>query len=75
MIYSEPKDLIGKTFISDCEQQAEARPLNAPEFTRANLPAESRVIAPGMMYTMDFRPERLNVHIDSDGKVTKVRYG
>ena len=34
-----------------------------------------RVIRPGMMVTMDFRPDRLNIVVDDKGKVTDLRCG
>ncbi|HYI39880.1 MAG TPA: I78 family peptidase inhibitor [Allosphingosinicella sp.] len=37
--------------------------------------ATLRWIAPGTMVTMDFRENRLNLHTDSAGKVTKVDCG
>jgi hypothetical protein len=33
------------------------------------------VIPPGSFVTMDFQEDRLNVHIDSAGKITKVKKG
>jgi hypothetical protein len=34
-----------------------------------------RWIAPDTMVTMDFREDRLNLHVDSRGRVTKVNCG
>jgi hypothetical protein len=34
-----------------------------------------RVIGPDQAVTMDFRPDRLNLETDADGKVLKVRCG
>nr|WP_255697333.1 I78 family peptidase inhibitor [Sinirhodobacter sp. WL0062] len=31
-----------------------------------------RVIHPGDMVTMDFRPNRLNFHVDASGKIEKI---
>lgn len=39
------------------------------------FPAGSRVLRPGMVMTMDYRRERLNVVIDDDGKVDRVYCG
>lgn len=36
------------------------------------LPAGSRVIGPNDAVTMDFRPDRLNVEIGADGRISKV---
>ncbi|MCJ1372161.1 hypothetical protein MMC20_003383 [Loxospora ochrophaea] len=43
-------------------------------FAKQDLPKEHRVIEPGSMNTMDFKPERLNVHLNEDGTVTHVDY-
>lgn len=34
-----------------------------------------RVIEPGMMVTMDFREDRVNLEVDADNRVTVVRCG
>lgn len=34
-----------------------------------------RVIAPDSAVTMDHRPDRLNVHVDDDGVITKLTCG
>lgn len=34
-----------------------------------------RVIRPGMIVTMDFRPDRLNIDVDEKGIVTNLRCG
>jgi hypothetical protein len=34
-----------------------------------------RVIAPGMMVTMDYREDRVNIDVDADNRVTAVRCG
>ncbi|KAF2266823.1 hypothetical protein CC78DRAFT_108700 [Lojkania enalia] len=44
-------------------------------FAKQDLPKEHRVLTPDSMSTMDFRPERLNIHVDNEGTVTNVRYG
>lgn len=36
----------------------------------ATFPVGTRVIAPGVMATEDFRPERLNVLVDANGNIT-----
>ncbi|PVH78273.1 hypothetical protein DL98DRAFT_494341 [Cadophora sp. DSE1049] len=47
---------------------------DATTFARAELPKETRVIEPGMMVTMDFKPDRLNVHLKEDGTVSHVNH-
>ncbi|PGH27374.1 hypothetical protein AJ80_00852 [Polytolypa hystricis UAMH7299] len=44
-------------------------------FATKDLPKEHRVVEPGMMVTMDHKPDRLNVHVNEDGTVTEVKYG
>ncbi|KAI8941293.1 hypothetical protein NX059_002522 [Plenodomus lindquistii] len=44
-------------------------------FAKSDLPKEHRVLKPDSMSTMDFQPERLNVHVDDDGTVKKVTKG
>jgi hypothetical protein len=44
-------------------------------FAKSDLPKEHRVIQPGGMSTMDFKPERVNVHVSDDGTVHKVTKG
>jgi hypothetical protein len=44
-------------------------------FCKTDLPQETRVIQPGMMVTKDFKPDRLNVHVNDDGTVSHVTHG
>lgn len=39
------------------------------------LPAGSRILRPGMVMTMDYRGDRMNVVIDESGKVDRVYCG
>ena len=36
---------------------------------------ETRIIRPGMAVTMDYREDRLNIEIDSAGKISRVSCG
>ncbi|KAK9241376.1 hypothetical protein V1525DRAFT_392975 [Lipomyces kononenkoae] len=45
------------------------------QFPKSQLPDPCRVIKPGSIVTMDFRPERINVTVDNDGTVLHVRTG
>lgn len=47
----------------------------AQTFAKTDLPKEHRVLKPDSMSTMDFKPERLNIHVDEDGTVKKVNHG
>ncbi|KAL2004227.1 hypothetical protein VTN02DRAFT_5370 [Thermoascus thermophilus] len=44
-------------------------------FARRDLPESHRVIKPGDAVTRDYRPERLNVHVDEHGTVRDVQFG
>jgi len=50
-------------------------PLPRQTFAKADLPKEHRVLKPDSMSTMDYKPERLNVHVDDEGTVNKVTHG
>lgn len=43
--------------------------------TRGQLPLVHRVIPPGSVVTLDYRKERMNVHLDENDVVKKVKYG
>ncbi|WP_167755527.1 I78 family peptidase inhibitor [Vitreimonas flagellata] len=45
----------------------------ADQIDRASLPAGARVLTPDMMVTADFRGDRLNIIVGSDGKVGSLR--
>ncbi|KAI9287491.1 hypothetical protein BC943DRAFT_318208 [Umbelopsis sp. AD052] len=63
--------LIGKTLIHDNEETE----LGEDKIFRAkNLPQPSRVVKPDSFITLDFRPERMNVKVDKDNKITGVHY-
>lgn len=42
---------------------------------RASGAAQSRVITPDTMVTMDFREDRVNLWLDTDGKITRITCG
>lgn len=45
----------------------------ADQIDRSALPANTRVITPGMMVTQDFSATRLNIHVSMDGRVASLR--
>ncbi|CAG8982781.1 hypothetical protein HYALB_00001062 [Hymenoscyphus albidus] len=47
---------------------------DAVTFAKADLPKETRVITKNTMVTKDFRPDRLNVHVNDDGTVSHVNH-
>lgn len=56
---------VGQAYDAELEQAIAAR----SEAQRV------RVIRPGQGYTMDYRPERLNIHLDAQGRIEKLRCG
>ncbi|EUC50210.1 hypothetical protein COCMIDRAFT_82678 [Bipolaris oryzae ATCC 44560] len=44
-------------------------------FAKTDLPEKHRVLGPDSMKTMDFNPDRLNVHVDEDGTVKDITHG
>ena len=42
---------------------------------RAAGAAIVRVVKPGMMVTMDYRPERVTVEVDEQGRITRIACG
>ncbi|KAI1255307.1 hypothetical protein MGN70_003372 [Eutypa lata] len=59
--------LVGKKLTDDGHTET--------NFCKRDLPQQCRVVQPGQMVTMDFRPERLNVHVKEDGTVSHVHHG
>jgi hypothetical protein len=57
--------LVGKT--RSAEVEAEALKLSGAKAVRW--------LAPDSMATMDFRPDRLNLHLGTDGKIGSARCG
>jgi len=81
--------LMGKK-IGDNHDEVVCSPLSSPSqsivqlflltitrqtFAKQDLPEEHRVLQPDSMSTMDFKPDRLNIHVDDKGTVQNVRYG
>ncbi|KAF2401424.1 hypothetical protein EJ06DRAFT_555996 [Trichodelitschia bisporula] len=48
---------------------------NEITFAKQDLPKETRVLKGDSAFTMDHKPERMNVHVDDDGTVHKVTHG
>ncbi|KAF2145564.1 uncharacterized protein K452DRAFT_243704 [Aplosporella prunicola CBS 121167] len=44
-------------------------------FAKQDLPQSHRIVQEGGPMTMDYNPERLNVHVAEDGTVRKVTHG
>ena len=58
-----------------CGMAAYERYVGRPvsEIDRATLPQGTRIITPDMAVTMDFRAERLNIMVGTDGRVGSLR--
>jgi len=54
-------------------QQLLGKPAAGLDTTK--LPKRTRVIHPNTAVTMDHRPDRLNVHVGEDGKISRVDCG
>jgi hypothetical protein len=44
-------------------------------FAKTDLPEEHRILEPGSMKTMDYKPNRLNIHVGEDGTVQSTSQG
>ncbi|MFF0742471.1 I78 family peptidase inhibitor [Streptomyces sp. NPDC004111] len=40
-----------------------------------DLPKPYRIITPGSFVTQEYNPDRLNVHVDDSGTITRVDFG
>merc|ERR1712029_808449 len=58
--------LMGKTLGDDHSETC---------FAKQDLPKEHRVLQPDTMCTQDYKPDRLNVHVDEAGTVKDVKFG
>lgn len=61
---------IGKTLITDHTLCPDSNDILINE-----LPPGTRVIKPDTVVTMDFKPERLNIHVDHENKIIKQTTG
>ncbi|MES1201451.1 MAG: I78 family peptidase inhibitor [Pseudomonadota bacterium] len=57
-----------------CGKAAYAQYIGRPasEIDQTHMPPHARIIRPGMMITQDFSPQRLNIRVAPDGKVTEI---
>lgn len=72
-----PQNLAGPKTEDPCDALGYQRIIGTPasELDIATLPAQARVIHPGSAVTMDHRPDRLNVHVDAQGKINSLSCG
>lgn len=78
-----PEDLVGKYLVDDSQLgyslQRNGRTLARDEYVLASVVEGVaplvRVRTPRGMYTTDYQPQRLNVHVAADGRVEGVSWG
>lgn len=59
-----------------CGAAALADHLGAPAADLGTaLPAGARLLPPGSMMTQDFRPDRVNLDLDAEGRITRIWCG
>jgi len=61
----------------ECGAQSRQHLVGTPEsdLDRSTLPEFNRVLHPNTPATMDYRPDRLNVLVDDNGKIERVSCG
>jgi len=63
--------LVGKLYVPHGKRPPQDKAYVLHEY----LPPHTRVLGPDSFATMDFNPERLNVHLDLEGFVQRVTFG
>ena len=82
---------IGAVALAACHPEAETPPEMAEScgaealqhlvgqprsaFESQNIDAPTRILPPGSAMTMDHRPDRLNVDLDEDGRISRIWCG
>lgn len=75
------ESLVGKVYIDDRSELIDSRAPDSKqsdkqtEVRHSELPEGTRVIGPDTMVTMDYRPDRWNLHVDENNVVKKVKQG
>ena len=61
----------------DCGASKRQKLIGAPasSIDPMQLPKGTRIIHPDMAVTQDYRPDRLNIHVDKAGQVERVACG
>jgi hypothetical protein len=65
---------IGKTLVLT----GEADPADVPAdhlVHERDIPKPYRIVRPGAFVTMDYAPDRLNVHVDDQNRITRINFG
>lgn len=67
---------VGKKYVDDTDHPTSiGGDTKANVVKRSELPPRTRVLREGSMYTMDFDPDRLNLHLDQDNVVVRQHKG
>lgn len=78
---SDITSYVGKRYIDDRNDLVDDNAPNSTQTDKKNevrhseLPEGTRVIGPDDFVTMDYREDRLNLHVDSESVVTKAKMG
>lgn len=60
---------------NDCGADKWQSLLGEPAVAAARIPEPKRVIGPDQAVTMDYRPERTNVDLNTAGRIIRIRCG
>ena len=72
MSQDQKDSLLGLKFVDVADPSTASIP---GAIARSQLPENSRVIPQGYFVTMDYQEDRLNLYLDAEGKVKKVKTG
>ena len=64
-------DLIGKTYNSNKNKTTETK----ETVYYSDLPKGTRILHPDTIITMEYNPDRWNLHVDDNNKITNVTKG
>ncbi|GAA3489585.1 I78 family peptidase inhibitor [Streptomyces cremeus] len=65
---------IGKTLVRDGDTDPAGVPADRLVHER-DIPRPYRIVKPGTFLTQEYRPDRLNVHVDDADRITRVTVG
>jgi len=78
---TDMKSHVGKIYVDDTKDLVDSTGPDGAQTDKnkvvrhSELPEGTRVQGPNTVVTMDFNPDRWNLYVDSDNKVTKVKQG
>jgi hypothetical protein len=65
---------VGRTLVRDGERPPVAVPADRLVHER-DIPKPYRILTPGSFTTMEYVEDRLNLHVDEQGTITRVHFG